>query len=84
MTRLGIREVEAGNRAQSDTNLQVTLVLTGSSYEEGLKKQPSRTREQLNKSPTLLEYKYPADVLAAKRHEYGVQAVEVATSKGTQ
>ena len=50
---------------------------------QSLKKQPSPTREQLNKSPTLPEKMYPADALANKRHEFGVQAVEVATSKGT-
>jgi hypothetical protein len=34
MTRLGIREVEAGNRTQTDIRYGVTLALMGSSYDE--------------------------------------------------
>jgi hypothetical protein len=34
MTRLGIREVEAGNRAQSDICCEMTLALMGSSHGE--------------------------------------------------
>jgi hypothetical protein len=34
ITRLGIREVEAGNRAQSDDRYGLTLVLMGSSHGE--------------------------------------------------
>ena len=34
MSRLGIREVEAGNRVESDTNCKVTLRLTGRPHDE--------------------------------------------------
>jgi hypothetical protein len=56
LTRLGILEGEAGNRAQSDTCCEVTLALMGSTYgeTEPIKASYLEARTQQNFS-TLLE-----------------------------
>ena len=58
VTRLGVLEAEAGNRAQSDNRYGLTLALTGSTHGETEPKKATYGKAGHNKQPlTSLEQK---------------------------
>jgi hypothetical protein len=88
MTRLGIREVEARNRAEPESQLRDTLPLTGSPHG---KTEPKKSIQSANegqyRAKADLEFTrelYPADFRGIERQEYGVLVGEVALPKWTQ
>ena len=83
MTRLGIREVEAGEQGAIRHPLQVTLALIGRLQGETEPRKATYMRAVATQKTDFAREKYPADPLYRKQLESGVLAVELATPKGT-
>jgi hypothetical protein len=83
MTRLGIREVEAGTQGAIRHQLQVTLALTGSLHGETEPRKATQMRAVATLITDFARVMYPADPLYRKQLESGVLAVELATPKET-
>jgi hypothetical protein len=83
MTRLGIREVEAGEQGANRHQLQMTLALIGSLQGETEPRKATHRGAVATQKTDFAREMYPADPLYRKQLEYGVLAVELAPPKGT-